>query len=88
MYFLVCLEFGHCSETFATPIARKVPDISVDGVYALLVLLQITFPVESFSARVATMFTNLGMNQEVFDEILFNGRSLSTRGGKVRFFRF
>ena len=65
VYFLMNLEFEHGSVTFATLIARKVPDISVVGMYHLLVPLQGTFLAETFSTFVTRMFTNLGMCQEV-----------------------
>src|SRR5438132_640306 len=71
VYFLVFLEIQHGSVTFSTLIAYKVLDIilvldisvldisvldiSVDGMYPHLVLLQITFLIESFPACVARM---------------------------------
>src|SRR5207249_1719054 len=76
VYSLVCLEFDYGSETFSTLIACKVSDIWVYGMYPLLVQLQSTFLAESFSARVARMFTNLGMHQEVLGEKAFVGTYL------------
>src|SRR5438093_13706039 len=78
MTFLVYLEILHRSVTFATLIARNVPNISDIGMYHLLVPLQSTFSVESFSTCVARMFTNLRMRQKMLGEKGFVGRSFPT----------